>query len=398
MSGRRWLRPGARALIVSVLALGGGTGFVPSGNAFAPSHSSHEHGGTDLAPQRVIPLNIQDLTPPRRAIVYRTATPLAVDGRLDEPAWLNVVWSDPFVDIEGQHRPAPRHLTRMKMLWDDEFFYVAAEMDEPDLWGTLTERDSVIFRDHDFEVFIDPDGDTHNYYELEVNVLGTEWDLMLGKPYRDGGPARNEWDIPGLRVGIEARGTINRPGDRDEGWTIEIAMPWSALREFAPGQRAPGAGEQWRVNFSRVEWQLDVVNGGYVKRVDRTTGEPLAEDNWVWSPQGAINMHMPERWGYAQFSNVVAGVRTDDFVEDPNERVKWALRQLYYRQREYFAEHGRYAEDLVLLRASDVAVARGAGRDLQLSLQGMGNRYEIRANGASGSLVFIRQDGLTWVR
>ena len=28
------------------------------------------------------------------------------------------------------------------------------------------------------------------------------------------------------------------------------------------------------------------------------------EDNWVWSPQGEIAMHLPERWGFLQFSEV----------------------------------------------------------------------------------------------
>ena len=87
---------------------------------------------------------------------------------------------------------------------------VAAEMDEPDVWGVLTERDSVIFHDNDFEIFIDPDGDTHAYYELEVNALGTPWDLMLITPYRDGGPAIHAWDIAGLQVGVRVRGTPPR--------------------------------------------------------------------------------------------------------------------------------------------------------------------------------------------
>ena len=99
------------------------------------------------------------------------------------PAWASAPWTETFVDIEGYRRPEPRFKTRAKMLWDDEWFYVAAEMEEPDLWGTLTERDSVIFRDNDFELFIDPDGDTHGYYELEVNALGTPWDLLLIKGY-----------------------------------------------------------------------------------------------------------------------------------------------------------------------------------------------------------------------
>ena len=246
---------------------------------------------------------------PRRYVSYRAPSRINVDGKLDEPAWAAVAWTDAFMDIEGGTRPQPRFRTRAKMLWDDEYFYVAAEMEEPDLWGTLRERDSVIFHDNDFEIFIDPDGDTHAYYELEVNALGTPWDLMLIKPYRDGGPAINAWDIAGLEVGIDVRGTINRPGDRDDGWTVELAMPWKILKEAAPGHRSPRPGDRWRVNFSRVEWQVDAAGGRYTKRLKPGTKDPLPENNWVWSPQGAINMHMPERWGYVQFSGQARGSR-----------------------------------------------------------------------------------------
>ncbi len=109
----------------------------------------------------------------------------------------------------------------------------------PTCGGRCATRDAVIFHDNDFEVFIDPDGDTHAYYELEVNALGTPWDLMLIKPYRDGGRAIDGWDIAGLKVGVDLRGTINRPGDRDDGWTVELAMPWRILREAAPEQPCP---------------------------------------------------------------------------------------------------------------------------------------------------------------
>src|SRR6266540_3885797 len=291
---------------------------------------------------------------PRSYVCYRAPSRLNIDGKLDEPVWTAVSWSDAFVDIEGDGRPVPRFRTRMKMSWDDEYFYVAAEMEEPDVWATLTERDSVIFHDNDFEVFIDPDGDTHAYYELEVNALGTVWDLLLMKPYRDGGSAINGWDIEGLRVGVDVRGTVNQTTDRDEGWTVEIAMPWKILREAAPDRRPPKAGDRWRVNFSRVQWQVDVADGRYAKRLRPGTHDPLPENNWVWSPQGAINMHMPERWGYVQFANVAAGSGPESFVDDPNERVKWALRRLYYRQRPFRDANGRYAATLDALHGSDI--------------------------------------------
>jgi hypothetical protein len=173
---------------------------------------------------------------PRTAVCLRTTGPLTIDGRLDEPAWQATDWSAPFVDIDGV-KPV-RHATRMKMLWDDKALYIAARLDEPDLWATITTRDAVIFQDHDFEVFLDPGGDSHEYYELEVNALGTPWDLFLVKPYRDGGPPLHAWDIAGLRVGVDVRGTLNRPGDRDDGWTVELALPGRAsARRLRPAAR-----------------------------------------------------------------------------------------------------------------------------------------------------------------
>jgi hypothetical protein len=331
---------------------------------------------------------------PRRYVAYRAPTRIDVDGKLAEAAWAAAPWSDQFIDIEGENRPQPRFRTRAKMLWDDEYFYVAADMEEPDLWGTLKERDSVIFRDNDFEVFIDPDGDTHAYYELEVNALGTPWDLLLIKPYRDGGPAVNGWDIAGLRVGIGIRGTLNRPGDRDQGWSVEIAMPWKILKEAAPQSRRPRPGEQWRVNFSRVEWLVNSTAGRYTKRLKPGTKDPLPEANWVWSPQGAIDMHMPERWGYVQFSGITVGKATETFVDDPNERLKWGLRRLYYRQHRLRADTGRYATTLDPLNVADIHVE---GLDFRPDIHATPSMYQISAPGFDGATVHINHDGRVWL-
>jgi hypothetical protein len=267
-------------------------------------------------------------------------------------------------------------------------------MEEPDVWSTLKERDSVIFHDNDFEVFIDPDGDTHAYYELEVNAFATPWDLLLVKPYRDGGPAIHAWDIADLQVGVRVRGTLNKPGDRDEGWTVEIAMPWKILKEAAPGHKAPGAGDYWRLNFSRVEWQVDATAQRYAKRLKPGTQEPLPEDNWVWSPQGAIDMHMPERWGYVQFSSKPAGSGTDSFVDDPNERVKWALRRLYYRQRRYRDANGAYVTSLDALKAAEIRVE---GLEFRPAMTATAAMYEITAKGFNGATLHINQEGRVWL-
>jgi hypothetical protein len=124
--------------------------------------------------------------------------------------------------------------------WD---LYVAAEMEEPDLWATYDRHDMVIFHEHDFEVFLDPDGDGLHYFEFEINARNTGWDLHLNKPYKDKGKADNGWEIPGLRTAVALRGTLNDPRDRDGGWTVEMAFPWSAFNRGPRPAVAPRPGE-----------------------------------------------------------------------------------------------------------------------------------------------------------
>lgn len=260
---------------------------------------------------------------PEKYIAYRSLAFLNVDGKLDEESWQKAAWTSDFVEIEGNYAPSrPYQQTRVKMLWDDEYLYIGAELIETDIWATYTERDAVIFHENDFEVFIDPDGDSHNYYELEVNALNTIWDLILIKPYRDGGPALNAWDIGGLKSAVHIDGTLNDPSDEDEKWTVELVFPWKMLKEAARPNLRPKDGEQWRINFSRVHWKIKVENGVYVKGIDPKTGKTFPEYNWVWSEQGKIDMHQPETWGYVQFSEAKAGEKAIPFNTSPIESVR----------------------------------------------------------------------------
>jgi hypothetical protein len=277
----------------------------------------------------------------RGYVCYRAPSPVTIDGKLDEPAWRAAPWSEDFVDIEGDKRPRPWFRTRMKMLHDQHCLYIAAELEEPHVWATLTRHDSVIFQDNDFEVFLDPDGDSHLYGELELNALNTTWDLLLPRPYKDGGRAVNAWEITGLRTAVHVDGTLNDPRDKDRGWTVEIAWPWKSLAELSHAPVPPRDGDRWRINFSRVQWRHRVVEGKYQK-VPKTR-----EDNWVWSPQGVIDMHRPERWGELVFSTAAPGSVT--FRPDPANRARHLLHRVYYAQRDYHKAHGRWAASLAAL-------------------------------------------------
>lgn len=321
------------------------------------------------------------LAPPKGYVCARALGPIKIDGNLDDESWKAAPWTDSFVDIEGDVRPRPRFQTRAKMLWDDRYFYVAAQIEDPHVWATLTKHDSVIFHDNDFEIFIDPDGDNHDYYEMEINALNTEWDLFLKKPYRDGGPVRNEWEIPGLLTGVQVHGTLNDPLDIDTGWTVEFAIPWKVLGEFAHRHSPPRDGDQWRINFSRVEWRHMIKDGKYEK-VPNTP-----ENNWVWSPQGAIDMHRPERWGFVQFSILPVGREGAVFKLDPSIPVRDQLMEIYHAQRAFHDKNKRWAATVEELKLP-------ARRPVDLRLTKNGYRAEIKLTptGGPASILSIEQD------
>jgi hypothetical protein len=325
---------------------------------------------------------------PRGYVCYRATSPVTIDGRPDEAAWRAAPWSEPFVDIEGDRKPRPRYRTRVKMLWDDRCLYIAAELEEPHVWATLTRHDSVIFHDNDFEVFLDPDGDSHLYAELEVNALGTTWDLLLPLPYKDGGRAVNAWEITGLRTAVHVDGTLNDPRDTDRGWTVEIAWPWEGLAELTAGPVPPRDGDQWRINFSRVQWQHEVVGGRYRK----VKGQ--REDNWVWSPQGVIDMHRPERWGYLQFSTAAPG--TASFRPDPSAPARHLLHRVYYAQRDFRKVRHRWARSLAELGLASLSASPLGPVSLETTSTGFEASVAVRQVGGASRRWHIRADARVW--
>lgn len=319
-----------------------------------------------------------DEFPPRGYVCYRAKSSLVIDGRLDDAAWADAPWSAPFRDIEGDKKPEPPLRTRVKMLWDDNALYVAAELEEPHVWATVWHHDSTIFYDNDFEVFLDPDADSHLYGELELNALNTTWDLLLSKPYKDSGHAVDAWEITGLKTATHIDGTLNNPRDKDRGWTVEIAWPWRSIKEIANANCPvpPRDGDQWRINFSRVEWDMNILDFTYQKIPKR------AEHNWVWSPQGVIDMHRPEKWGILQFSTAPPGTAT--LHSDPAQAARDYLHRIYYKQSALRKRTGRFAGSLASLG--------DAARTTDATLSNP--RLETTSNGYEASVELLMPNGV----
>jgi hypothetical protein len=327
-------------------------------------------------PADVVERNTAIESSPRGYVCYRATTPIVIDGKLNDMAWQSAPWTQLFRDIEGDRQPEPPLATRVKMLWDHAALYIAAELEEPHIWATLRMHDSVIFHDNDFEVFLDPDSDSHLYGELELNALNTTWDLLLSKPYRDSGSAVNAWEITGLTTAVQIDGTLNDARDRDRGWTVEIAWPWQSIKELTRRPVPPRHDDQWRINFSRVEWDFEIVGNEYRKIPNRK------EHNWVWSPQGAIDMHRPERWGLLQFSTATPGAT--ELRPDPAQAARDYLYRVYYAAWEYRKRHGRFADSLAAIGISRMGGSSGLSAPT----------LQVTSNGFEASIVLSRPDGV----
>jgi hypothetical protein len=251
---------------------------------------------------------------------YRIDEPIKIDGHLDEAAWREAPRSPRFSDMISGARSV--HDTRAAVLWDETNLYVGFWIEEPNVQADLTERDSLIFRNNDVELFI---AGRDAYYEFEINALGTIYEVFfiwdgeydqfdyaqqdptLSKEH----PRAREWngvgfkehprglrtgfwdyDLPGLRWAVHVDGTINDDSDRDRGWTVEMSIPWQSLHLLAQADgRAlpPKNGDIWRMDFSRFNTYREA---------------PPAADSggFFWSPHGERDSHIPECFPIIHFS------------------------------------------------------------------------------------------------
>lgn len=340
------------------------------------------------------------LTPP----VYfcpRAIGSFQMDGNIHKPFWENVPFTDDFVDISGRDFPTPRFCTRAKMCWDEENLYIAALLEGNEIWARLKQRDTVVYFDNDFEMFLDPSSSTQHYMELEMNALNTQWDLMLTRPYRDGGHSVTCWDIKGVETAVHVEGTLNDPQAENRWWSVEVKIPFAPLMESYsreqnppelarcyPCRTAPRVGEFWRMNFSRVQWQ---VNEAYEKKCG-SDGEPLPEDNWVWAPTGLIDIHCPEFWSFVFFTD-----HGEEMPVPEDEQRKLTLRRLYYAEHAWLAAHGSFCNDADALFESLPPHLQGKP-DYPITIETTRRSFELSCPAADGpGEVVLRTDGLVWL-
>jgi hypothetical protein len=252
----------------------------------------------------------------------RAGGPVVIDGNIEKEVWKAAPRSRRFVDlVTGE--PAFFD-TRMASLWDDTHLYIAFWAEEPAVRAFQTQRDSLVWLDNDVELFLDGED---CYYELEINAYNTVYEVFFiyqdalkrgsrfdvpefdlhrrdvdvlggfqdgsryGKHHRGKRWAFMDYDFPGLKTAVQVQGRINDPGHIDEGWTVEIALPWEGLRTLLPRQRFPPAeGDTLRGAFFRFET---------LRYHGKTQGESVG---WALNEHGVYDSHIPENFSVLHFT------------------------------------------------------------------------------------------------
>jgi hypothetical protein len=174
----------------------------------------------------------------------RAAKAPVIDGELNDAVWKAAT---PVVLRGSFDGREPSLRTEARLAYDDQHLYVAFDAEDPDVWGTLRKRDDPIYEQEVVEVFLDANADGRTYNEMQVSPHNVTFDAYF--------PARRQgmdlsWDS-GMTTAVKVRGTLDNPADRDEGWRVEMKIPFARLAEV-PGL-PPKKGERWRFNAYRLE-------------------------------------------------------------------------------------------------------------------------------------------------
>jgi hypothetical protein len=177
----------------------------------------------------------------RRKLVATRVEPgtaVVIDGELTEPAWALAQASGDFVQREPQQGKPATHRSTVRLLFDANAVYIAAELEQPPGGWSFNQRN--MRRDFEtnecdhFSILLDTLGDGRNAFVFSVNPFGAQRDAQIIDDDED--LIEPNWDTLW-------RTATKRTAD---GWTLEVEIPWKSLR-FGP------KGTVWGIQFFRRE-------------------------------------------------------------------------------------------------------------------------------------------------
>ncbi len=178
--------------------------------------------------------------------VKRAVKAPTIDGAVTDAVWGTATE----VELVASYDGAPtKRKTRARLLYDDQFLYVAWTAEDPDVWGTKRNKDDDIYNEECVEIFLDADGDGATYNELQVSPHNVQFDASFVARRSDLETAK-KWES-GMQTAVKVNGTLDNDSDVDQGWTAEMKIPLKNLTNVP--HVPPEKGDTWRFNLYRLE-------------------------------------------------------------------------------------------------------------------------------------------------
>lgn len=173
------------------------------------------------------------------------ADPIRIDGRMDDAIW-SVAPRYTLATPKGTSgkEAQPLESGEVSFAWDERYFYVAADFDDRDVVAHGDANGLFHHRLGDVcEVFLKPVARPW-YCELHVTPRACQTTLVW--------PGGRPVDCA-FEAGVQVRGTLNHPHDRDRGWTAELAVPVSFL---AGSGEVFGPDTDWTILIGRYNYSI----------------------------------------------------------------------------------------------------------------------------------------------
>lgn len=216
--------------------------------------------------------------------IKRSSIPPKLDGVLDDSAWQDAEIANDFIEFRPTmgNSELKGEETVVKMTYDDNALYFAAYIhDDPDkILKQFTTRDNFGTADF-FLISINPNNDGQNDTEFLIFCTGTQMDALVTSDGNEDWGWNAVWDSAVQIV--------------DDGWIVEIKIPYSALRFSNKGEQV------WGVNFHRRH--MDDNRQFTWNPLDISTGKKIGEFNGI--VRGIENINPPTRLSFYPFSSAI---------------------------------------------------------------------------------------------
>jgi len=249
-----------------------------------------------------------------------------IDGVLNDAVWSRAVVLTQFIQAEPDEGQPVTERTEVRVLYDDEAIYIAVTNydREPDrIIANVLRRDESHRNNDSFMVTLDTYHDHRNGFLFETNALGARYDAQIvgegsGGPATFGNRSLNAyWDAV-----WQSRGRIT-----DDGWVVEIAIPFWELRFNVDEQ-------DWGINFRRrIRRKTEDAYWAPVPRQfdeTRLSLSGMVDDLQLARPRnlqvtpyviGGVNRFLPDVVSPAE-----AGLNyANDYLADVGGDVKWSV-------------------------------------------------------------------------